>query len=171
MFFPASYPTGWPSRGSSGTLKVMVQTGQLEYRGAAQPKNHIGPNQYTPYWSSRARRVLDYGLKQWGENGWIRSWCRDCEHFFGGGGGGGERYHLYQERTHRTQSVLWNMYATCNWILSEISVSITNCIAKSTVTFHFPALYRAKYFPDFPAKFSGFICRLFMFAGSVLPCK
>ena len=43
--------------------------------------------------------------------------------------------------------------------------------AKSTVTFHFPALCRAKYFPGFPAKFAGFICRLFMFSGSVLPCK
>ena len=37
------------------------------------------------------------------------------------------------------------------------SVSITDCIAKSTVTFHFPALCRAKYFPGFPANFFIFI--------------
>ena len=42
---------------------------------------------------------------------------------------------------------------------------------QSTVTFYFSALCRAKYFPGFPANFSGFFGRLFMFAGSVLPCK
>ena len=53
--------------------------------------------------------------------------------------------------------LLWPADAlVLGYTVESLEFFITDCVAKATMTFHFPAPCRANYFPGFPVKFSIF---------------